>query len=519
MAVFPAVFPNLQMHWLIGVLVILVLAVVVVRRLYFNPLSKFPGPKLAAATILYEAYYDVIKHGQYTFKIKELHKKYGGWFNALSQCPIIRISPWELHINDPNYYEVLYSQTSPRNKWLYFAKQFNIPDSVFSTIDHQHHRLRRQPLNPFFSKQSILRLEPTISSMVEKLSSRIKEFKRSGQPMPLRLAYASLSTDIVHLYSFNIFSKHLDSQDFSPKWNATISSVTKVTTFMKHFPWLYKVFARLPEAIMSALSPDMVLVLDWQNQLRRQVQQTIDEQNAQVKSTDGLPRTIFQSLLESNLPPEDKTVERLRQEGQLLLGAGSDTVANTLSVTTFHLADNPEKMLRLARELEKAMPDPNEPARLTLVEQLPYLSAVVQEGLRLSYGVSSRLQRIAPNEVLQFHEWSIPAGTPVGMSSSLMHHDESIFPDSYAFIPERWLDQSESARPLDRYMVAFSKGSRSCAGINLAKAELYLTLATVFRRYKVELFDTVRERDVDMQHDNFLPFPSHKSRGIRAIFK
>lgn len=86
MAVFPAVFPNLQMHWLIGVLVILVLAVVVVRRLYFNPLSKFPGPKLAAATILYEAYYDVIKHGQYTFKIKELHKKYGGWFNALSQC-------------------------------------------------------------------------------------------------------------------------------------------------------------------------------------------------------------------------------------------------------------------------------------------------------------------------------------------------------------------------------------------------------------------------------------------------
>lgn len=63
----------------------------------------------------------------------------------------------------------------------------------------------------------------------------------------------------------------------------------------------------------------------------------------------------------------------MRQEGQLLLGAGSDTVANTLSVTTFHLADNPEKMLKLARELEKAMPDPNEPARLTLVEQLPYL--------------------------------------------------------------------------------------------------------------------------------------------------
>jgi hypothetical protein len=42
--------------------------------------------------IRYEAYYDLILGGQYTFKIIELHKQYG---------PIIRISPWELHISDP----------------------------------------------------------------------------------------------------------------------------------------------------------------------------------------------------------------------------------------------------------------------------------------------------------------------------------------------------------------------------------------------------------------------------------
>jgi cytochrome P450 len=160
---------------------------------------------------------------------------------------------------------VLYSQSSTRNKFLYFVDQFGIPGSVFSTIDHQHHRLRRAPLNPFFSKQSILRLEPTISSMVEKLCSRIDEFKRSGQPMPLKLAYACLSTDIVHLYAFNIFSNHLDSQDFAPKWNDTIASIGKVSNFMKQCPWLYKVFRRLPDSVMAALSPDMVLILDWQN--------------------------------------------------------------------------------------------------------------------------------------------------------------------------------------------------------------------------------------------------------------
>jgi hypothetical protein len=48
-----------------------------VYSVYFGPLSKFPGPKLAAATLWYEFYYDVICQGNYTFKIKELHKKYG----------------------------------------------------------------------------------------------------------------------------------------------------------------------------------------------------------------------------------------------------------------------------------------------------------------------------------------------------------------------------------------------------------------------------------------------------------
>lgn len=51
--------------------------VVVIYRLYFHPLSRFPGPKLAAATLWYEFYYEVIQEGQFTFKIRDLHKQYG----------------------------------------------------------------------------------------------------------------------------------------------------------------------------------------------------------------------------------------------------------------------------------------------------------------------------------------------------------------------------------------------------------------------------------------------------------
>lgn len=50
----------------------------VIYRLYLSPIAKFPGPKLAAATYLYEGYYDVVKRGKYTFKIRDVHSEYGG---------------------------------------------------------------------------------------------------------------------------------------------------------------------------------------------------------------------------------------------------------------------------------------------------------------------------------------------------------------------------------------------------------------------------------------------------------
>ncbi len=49
----------------------------VIYRLCFDPLAEFPGPRIAAATGWYEFYHDVIRRGQYIYKIEEMHKKYG----------------------------------------------------------------------------------------------------------------------------------------------------------------------------------------------------------------------------------------------------------------------------------------------------------------------------------------------------------------------------------------------------------------------------------------------------------
>lgn len=48
-----------------------------VYRLWFSPIAHFPGPRLAALTVLYEFYYDTICCGQFTFQIGRLHEKYG----------------------------------------------------------------------------------------------------------------------------------------------------------------------------------------------------------------------------------------------------------------------------------------------------------------------------------------------------------------------------------------------------------------------------------------------------------
>jgi hypothetical protein len=56
---------------------LLYIATLLAYRFFFHPLVHIPGPTLAKATYLYEWYYDLYLSGQYTFKLKELHKRYG----------------------------------------------------------------------------------------------------------------------------------------------------------------------------------------------------------------------------------------------------------------------------------------------------------------------------------------------------------------------------------------------------------------------------------------------------------
>lgn len=204
---------------------------------------------------------------------------------------------------------------------------------------------------------------------------------------------------------------------------------------------------------------------------------------AQYKVDRGLDdgSSVFGALLTSDLPPSEKSVERLTDEGFSLFAAGTETVSWALSVITYHLFANPELLEKVTAEVTQAIdPISGELPSWNTLEKLPYLGGVIYEGLRLSYGVASRSSRIPVGEDLVYRgKWApkgsntmtefqyvLPRGYAIGMSPLSIHHDEKIFPDSHSFVPERWVDDNNQHRKeLDRAWLSFSKGSRGCIGI------------------------------------------------------
>ena len=168
------------------------------------------------------------------------------------------------------------------------------------------------------------------------------------------------------------------------------------------------------------------------------------------------------------LPPHEKSPDRIKGEAVIAIGAGTLTATHALKHATYHILSNPAILDRLLSDLQSAVPDlHNDPPDLRRLENIDYLVAIMYETLRIFYGVSHRLQRIFPDRTIVYgkgtaDEVVIPPGTPVSMTSVHVHDDEKIFPNPYTFDPERWLPLRTNGVRLQRYLVAFGKGSRQC---------------------------------------------------------
>ena len=252
---------------LLGLLCRLLYAVA--YRMWLSPVAKFPGPKMAALTFWYEFYYDLLREGGglYIWEVEKMHKTYGSrnkhFYLPLTNHqsylgPIVRVNPYELHVNDPDFFDEIYAGVNrPRNKYEWHAQGTTSPSSFAFTLHHKQHRMRREPLQPFFSRRSILSLEPLITAKVDRLSERLTEYYQAKRPINLSTAFVALTVDIISQCCYADSFDYLEVDDFAPAWRMTVIQRMKSMKLVSHFPQILLLLKWLPHQIVAALFGDV----------------------------------------------------------------------------------------------------------------------------------------------------------------------------------------------------------------------------------------------------------------------
>lgn len=472
----------------------------IVYQLYLHPISHVPGPRLAALSQLYEFYYHILVGGAWERQIRFIHENYSS--------PIVRIGPNEVHINDPEYYDTIFSFNPKLDKKKYAV------DNLQHTPSHAQHKLRRYGLESFFSRGSIINLEWVVRDNVEKLCTQLSAARDSSTPINLSYLYRCFTIDFITEYCFDRNYRFLEDPETAKPFLDAITDAEK-TTYVKR---TFKLWHSM-NIWLAFTSPRSILPRNNRIGAFIRVLQTIRKDVREAVTKDAKPggrRTVFTELPKNEkLPRSEKTEEIIFNTAFLLLVAGFETTAHTLETASFHL--NVPKglpmLMRLKDEVAAIWPNvEGEVPDWKTLEKLPYLQAVLKESLRLSLGVVGRLTRINHHEAMVYKEWAIPAGSEISMTQFDLHFNEDIFPDPWEFKPDRWLGAEGKSR--EKYLVSFSRGSRACIGVNLAMCELHIALATIVRRFDLRLFETDR-RAVDYKYDYFIPLPE-TDRGVRV---
>ncbi|KAI1419592.1 cytochrome P450 [Xylaria sp. FL1777] len=484
-----------------------------VYRITLHPLAAFPGYKICAITEWYEFYCYIVKGGQWGNEVRKMHEKYG---------PIVRTSPWELSIRDPNFYNQLYVAASTRrtNMWPRGREGNGFESSHHLSVPHDLHRSRRKHLEPFFSRQGITRVEPIIAAEAWKLDARLLGLSGSGSVVHMDHVLAAMTGDVIGYISCGMQPGLIEDAGFSPSWYDLMIKTTTIAPLFRCFTWLNKLLQLLPASVMEGVYPKGISNM----MLGKTGRQYIESIKNKLRDSLGAKgkqdwSSAFHHLLSSDIPESEKSVERLQAESMIFLLAGTLAGAHTLTFVVYYALANPAIEARLRAELEGAFVPTTDPGKMKMpswaeLEKLPYLRGCIKEALRLN-GLVGNLARCSPDEIIMYNQWKIPKNTPVGMSIYAMHTDASVFPDPLVFKPERWVGEYDPR--MDRNFVPFTKGSRSCLGINLAWAEMYIATATLFRPNgpRLALYET-DESDIKIVRDYIMGFPKPEARGVRV---
>ena len=198
--------------------------------------------------------------------------------------------------------------------------------------------------------------------------------------------------------------------------------------------------------------------LDLQRETDALMFELIEERRQADAGGDDILAMLLEARHEDGSPMSD---QELRDELMTLLIAGHETTASTLAWAFEQIPRHPDVLASLTAEIDAGETD-------------AYLTATIQETLRRR----PVLPNPAPRLVMQPIEvggWTYPKGVCLVASGYLMHHDEAIYHDPYAFRPERFVDEA----PGTYTWIPFGGGRRRCLGMSFAMLEAKLVLRTV----------------------------------------
>lgn len=304
--------------------------------------------------------------------------------HRLTHCagPIVRVNPNEVHINDPEYYQNIYAGGSVRriHKDPSALAGFAIPDSVAATVDHGLHRQRRGYMNPYFAPRAIVSMEPLIHERITAMLIRLDQAREAGTPVSLDRAFSAMTADIITNHFFGYHYDYLSIPSLQDPVREGLKGVSETFHWTRFLPWLAVAMKALPVFVVRRVQPAVANLVELRESFEKNITNILQAKEAgDLKQSKSV---IVEALGDERIPPKERMISRLVDEGQVILFAGTENSARALSIGFFHLLDNRALLSRVRQDLAPLARIPDEELTLQSLESLPYL---VSSGMSLGH--------------------------------------------------------------------------------------------------------------------------------------
>jgi len=329
---------------------------------------------------------------------------------------------------------------------------------------------QRRISQPLFKKASIARFGEIMSEEAEASAARWARAAAGGETFDAAFDMGQLALSVVGRALFSSDLRDATERMSEALEDSLTAYVARLTTPLPGFQHLPTRTNRRGAAARR-----------W---LRGFVAELVRDRRASGRQPE--PPDLLALLTRAGDAEGGISEELLQDECLTMLLAGHETTANALAWSHLLLARNPEARARLEEEVDEVL-DPGRAAGVEDLERLPYTWQVLQEAMRLYPPAWVIARSVEEDDELGCYP--LRAGEFVLLCQHAIHRHPKLWREPAAFRPERFAPGGErSELPRFAYF-PFGGGQRLCLGEAFAKQEAVIALATLARRFRLELLD------------------------------